>query len=42
VDGRDGPANHNRLCVKGRFGYDYAHNPQRLTVPLIRREGVAK
>ena len=23
VDGRDGPANHNRLCVKGRFGFDY-------------------
>ncbi len=42
VDGRDGPANHNRLCVKGRFGFDYAHSPQRLTVPLIRREGVAK
>jgi formate dehydrogenase major subunit len=42
VDGRDGPANHNRLCVKGRFGFDYASNPQRLTVPLIRREGVAK
>ena len=42
VDGRDGPANHSRLCVKGRFGFDYAHSPQRLTVPLIRREGVAK
>ena len=42
VDGRDGPANHSRLCVKGRFGFDYASNPQRLTVPLIRREGVAK
>ena len=42
VDGRDGPANHNRLCVKGRFGFDYAHSPQRLTVPLIRRTGVAK
>src|SRR3954453_6207896 len=27
VDGRDGPANHNRLCVKGRFGFDYAHHP---------------
>ena len=26
VDGRDGPANHNRLCVKGRFGFDYAHS----------------
>jgi formate dehydrogenase major subunit len=42
VDGRDGPANHNRLCVKGRFGFDYAHSPQRLTVPLIRRAGVPK
>jgi formate dehydrogenase major subunit len=37
VEGRDGPANHGRLCVKGRFGYDYVHHPQRLTVPLIRR-----
>ena len=42
VDGRDGPANHNRLCVKGRFGFDYAHSPQRLTVPLIRKVGVPK
>ncbi len=42
VDGRDGPANHNRLCVKGRFGFDYAHSPQRLTQPLIRKPGVAK
>jgi len=42
VDGRDGPANHNRLCVKGRFGFDYIHNPQRLTVPLIRKRGVSK
>jgi len=42
VDGRDGPANHSRLCVKGRFGFDYAHSPQRLTVPLIRKAGVSK
>jgi formate dehydrogenase major subunit len=42
VDGRDGPANHNRLCVKGRFGFDYASHPQRLTKPLIRKAGVAK
>jgi formate dehydrogenase major subunit len=42
VDGRDGPANHNRLCVKGRFGFDYAHSLQRLTVPLIRKAGVPK
>lgn len=38
VEGRDGPANHNRLCVKGRFGFDYVRHPQRLTRPLIRRE----
>ncbi|HEX2581867.1 MAG TPA: formate dehydrogenase subunit alpha [Dongiaceae bacterium] len=37
VSGRDGPANHNRLCVKGRFGFDYIHHPHRLTRPLIRR-----
>lgn len=42
VDGRDGPANHSRLCVKGRFGFDYAHHPQRLTKPLIRKPGVPK
>jgi formate dehydrogenase major subunit len=42
VEGRDGPANHNRLCVKGRYGFDYAHHPQRLTVPLIRRAGMPK
>ena len=42
VDGRDGPANHGRLCVKGRFGFDYAHHPQRLTKPLIRKPGIPK
>ncbi|WP_224078655.1 formate dehydrogenase subunit alpha [Cupriavidus laharis] len=42
VEGRDGPANHKRLCVKGRYGFDYVQHPQRLTVPLIRREGVPK
>jgi formate dehydrogenase major subunit len=42
VDGREGPANRNRLCVKGRFGFDYAHHPHRLTVPLIRKDGVGK
>jgi formate dehydrogenase major subunit len=42
IDGRDGPANNNRLCVKGRFGFDYIHHPDRLTKPLIRRDGVAK
>ncbi|WP_424985495.1 formate dehydrogenase subunit alpha [Microbulbifer sp. S227A] len=38
VDGVEGPANENRLCVKGRFGFDYIHHPHRLTKPLIRRE----
>src|SRR5215472_2824920 len=42
VEGKDGPANHNRLCVKGRFGFDYAHHPDRLTEPLIRKDGVSK
>jgi formate dehydrogenase major subunit len=42
VDGRDGPSNKDRLCVKGRFGFDYVDHPQRLTVPLIRKEGVSK
>jgi formate dehydrogenase major subunit len=42
IDGRDGPANSNRLCVKGRFGFDYIHHADRLTKPLIRREGVPK
>ena len=42
VDGRDGPANHGRLCVKGRFGFDYAHSPQRLTLPLVRKASVPK
>ena len=37
VEGRDGPANQKRLCVKGRYGFDYAHHPHRLTKPLIRR-----
>ena len=38
VEGIDGPANEGRLCVKGRFGFDYIHHPHRLTVPLIRRD----
>jgi formate dehydrogenase major subunit len=42
VAGRDGPANMARLCVKGRFGFDYVASPQRLTVPLIRRDDVPK
>src|SRR5699024_3963434 len=38
VDGRNGPANESRLCVKGRYGFDYPKHPHRLTKPLIRRD----
>ena len=38
VDGRNGYANENRLCVKGRFGFDYVASPERLTKPLVRRD----
>jgi formate dehydrogenase major subunit len=42
VTGKNGPANENRLCVKGRFGFDYVSHPHRLTVPMVRKDGVAK
>jgi formate dehydrogenase major subunit len=42
VEGREGPANFSRLCVKGRYGFDYVNHPQRLLKPLIRKEGVPK
>ena len=42
VQGRDGPANHKRLCVKGRFGFDYVAHPHRLTTPLVRRDDAPK
>ena len=42
TEGRDGFTNHFRLCVKGRYGFNYINNPLRLTKPLIRREGVGK
>ncbi|HEX7389217.1 MAG TPA: formate dehydrogenase subunit alpha [Acidiphilium sp.] len=42
AEGLDGPANHQRLCVKGRFGFDYITHPDRLTKPLIRKDGVPK
>lgn len=37
AEGRKGGGNDSRLCVKGRYGWDYAHHEQRLTKPLIRR-----
>ena len=42
VSGRNGPANEQRLCVKGRFGFDYVHHKHRLTKPLIRRDDAPK
>jgi formate dehydrogenase major subunit len=42
VDGRNGPANEQRLCVKGRFGFDYITHPHRLTRPMIRRDDAPK
>jgi formate dehydrogenase major subunit len=42
VEGRDGPANKGRLCVKGRYGFDYVHHKHRLTTPLIRKPGAPK
>ena len=42
VEGRDGPANKSRLCVKGRYGFDYVHHPDRLKKPMIRRENSIK
>ena len=42
VKGRQGPSNLGRLCVKGRFGFDYPNHSSRITRPLIRREGIPK
>jgi formate dehydrogenase major subunit len=42
VEGRKGIANEERLCVKGRFGFDYVAHPHRLTKPLIRKPGIPK
>jgi formate dehydrogenase major subunit len=41
-NGADGPANHGRLCVKGRFGFDFLSHPERLQTPLVRRENAPK
>ncbi|MCK2087845.1 formate dehydrogenase subunit alpha [Thauera aromatica] len=42
AEGGDGPANAGRLCVKGRYGFTYSRNRERLTTPLIRRPDVPK
>jgi len=33
----DAPVNQGNLCVKGRYGYDFIHSPDRLKTPLIRK-----
>jgi len=39
VDPADGAANNGLLCVKGKFGYNFINHPDRLTTPLIRKDG---
>ncbi len=39
---RQSPVSQGGLCVKGRFGYDFVNHPDRLTRPLVRREGVPR
>jgi formate dehydrogenase alpha subunit len=39
----DSPASKGRLCVKGRYGVaEFVHHPERLTTPLIRKNGELK
>jgi formate dehydrogenase major subunit len=42
VQGKDGPANSSRLCVKGRYGFDYVAHKHRLRMPLVRKPGIPK
>src|SRR5258706_5813280 len=42
VQGKDGPANSSRLCVKGRYGFDYVQHRHRLPAPLVRKPGMPK
>ena len=35
----DSPSNRGNLCVKGRFGYDFVQSKDRLTKPLMRKNG---
>lgn len=37
-----GQPNQGSLCVKGRFGMDFVNHPDRLTTPLIRKNGELK
>jgi len=39
LDSPSNPSSQGMLCVKGRFGFGYVNNPQRLKTPLIKRNG---
>jgi predicted molibdopterin-dependent oxidoreductase YjgC len=39
VTSTDGEVNGRALCVKGRFGYGFIHHPDRLTTPLVKKDG---
>jgi predicted molibdopterin-dependent oxidoreductase YjgC len=39
VTGADAVPNHGRLCIKGRFGWNFVHHPERLKTPLIKENG---
>ncbi len=36
----DAPVNRGNLCIKGRYGYDFIHSPDRIRTPLIKKDGV--
>jgi formate dehydrogenase major subunit len=36
---RDRPTNEGNLCAKGRYGFNFINHPDRLTTPLIRKNG---
>lgn len=39
IDGAESPVNHGQLCVKGRYAHGFARHPDRLTTPLLRKNG---
>ena len=39
IEGAPSPVNHGHLCVKGRYAHGFTRHPDRLTTPLLRRNG---
>src|SRR5258707_7745220 len=39
VEPLEGPSNGISTCIKGKFGWDFVNNSDRLTKPLIREDG---